>query len=68
MYPLSYGLWGKNPTGIPAKILSSGRHYFLLGVTVATVSWLVQWVWITIRRSAIRGFRYKIFSGIPDEF
>jgi hypothetical protein len=58
---------GENSLGIPPKILSSGRYYFLPGATAAAVSWL-QWVWIVIRRSAISGFRYKIFPGIPDEF
>jgi hypothetical protein len=57
--PLSYGFWTENPTGIPPKILSSGRYYFLVGTTAASVFWLVQWVWLAIGRSTIRGFRYR---------
>jgi hypothetical protein len=46
MYPPVTRPAGENPTGIPPKILLSGRYYFSLGATTATVSWLAQWVWI----------------------
>jgi hypothetical protein len=38
------GSEGENSSGIPPKILLSGRYYFLLGATASTVLWLVQWV------------------------
>jgi hypothetical protein len=50
------------------KSYQADNIIFFAKATAATVSWLVQWVWVVIRRSTIRGFRYKIFSGIPDEF
>jgi hypothetical protein len=68
LYPLSHGFWGRESDRNASKNLIKRTMLFLLIVTAATVSFLVQWVWVAIRRSAIRGFRYKIFSGIPDEF
>ena len=44
--------------GTTARIVADDISlYLLLGATAATVSWLVQWAWIAIRRSAISGFR-----------
>jgi hypothetical protein len=75
--PSVIGSGAENSTGIPAKILSSGRYdrlyrggqsYLLLRATAVTPSRAVEQVWIAIRRPAIRGFPYEIFSGIPVEF
>ena len=64
---LSYGFWAENLAGIPPKILSSGRNYFLLRATVDTLLWPVRWIDRSPTISNPR-FRSKIFSGIPVGF